>query len=141
MKAATCAFLRMGSLRWPPVLMQHAGMLARSAQVRCMAVRHVVVFSFKDSVAEQEIFALKAEFDAMPSKISAILGHESGLDMKLPSGQSHPAGKNRAFIWSCEFADEAAYETYAVHSAHVAVLAKAKELMEPGSRAAIQYER
>mmetsp|Transcript_12856 Transcript_12856/g.26038 ORF Transcript_12856/g.26038 Transcript_12856/m.26038 type:complete len:145 (+) Transcript_12856:71-505(+) len=115
--------------------------LGRPAQVRCMAVRHVVMFNFKEGVAEDQIASLKADFDAMPSKIPVIQEHESGLDVKLPSGQTHPAGKNRDFFWSCDFADEGAYEAYATHPDHVAVLAKVKELMEPGTRAAIQYKR
>mmetsp|Transcript_71957 Transcript_71957/g.127609 ORF Transcript_71957/g.127609 Transcript_71957/m.127609 type:complete len:136 (+) Transcript_71957:45-452(+) len=115
--------------------------LAVFSQTRAMSVRHVVMFSFKDEVSDQQITALKADFDAMPSKIEVIKGHDSGIDIQLPSGQNHPTGKNRAFVWSCDFEDEAKYEEYATHPDHVAVLAKVKELMLPGSRAAIQYQR
>mmetsp|Transcript_24637 Transcript_24637/g.77996 ORF Transcript_24637/g.77996 Transcript_24637/m.77996 type:complete len:107 (+) Transcript_24637:122-442(+) len=106
-----------------------------------MAVRHVVMFSFKEGVTDEQIVALKADFDAMPAKIPEIKDSLSGVDVKLPSGQNHPAGKNRDFYWSCDFTDEAAYEIYATHPDHVAVLAKVKEVIEPGTRAAIQFKK
>lgn len=121
---------------WPALT---TGSGVPGSKERAMPVRHVVMFSFKEDVTQKQISALKADFDAMPGKIDAIKDSDSGLDIKLPSGQNHPSGKNRAFVWSCDFVDEVAYESYATHPDHVAVLAKVNDLAEPGTRAAIQY--
>ncbi|CAK0893608.1 unnamed protein product [Prorocentrum cordatum] len=116
-----------------------AGLAARRVQARGL-VRHVVMFGFRDGVTQQQKVDLKAAFDAMPGKIPQIRQHQTGLDSLLPSGRSHPAGKNRDFVWWCDFEDADAYEEYAGHPDHLAVLAQVKEVIEAGSRAAIQYE-
>lgn len=65
-----------------------------------------------------------------------------GTDLKLPSGQSHPAGKNRSCTWWADFPSVEAYEAYAAHPEHVKVINELiKPIMEPGSRSAIQIER
>eukprot|EP00419_Tripos_fusus_P012979 CAMPEP_0172668662 /NCGR_PEP_ID=MMETSP1074-20121228/9201_1 /TAXON_ID=2916 /ORGANISM="Ceratium fusus, Strain PA161109" /LENGTH=134 /DNA_ID=CAMNT_0013485329 /DNA_START=34 /DNA_END=438 /DNA_ORIENTATION=+ len=130
-------------------LIRNAGRFCAHIQLRraphnarmMASVKHVVMFGFREGITREQIVDLKADFDAMPSKISEILEHESGLDMELPSGQNHPAGKNREFIWTCKFQNEVAYEAYARHPDHLAVLAKVKDLAQPGTRAAIQYRK
>eukprot|EP00933_Yihiella_yeosuensis_P063232 TRINITY_DN6633_c0_g4_i1.p1 TRINITY_DN6633_c0_g4~~TRINITY_DN6633_c0_g4_i1.p1 ORF type:complete len:110 (+),score=25.33 TRINITY_DN6633_c0_g4_i1:85-414(+) len=105
-----------------------------------MAVRHVVMFGIQEGTTDEQIAALKDGLLSLPASISQITGHDLGFDLKLPSGQSHPAGKNRAVIWSADFASQEDYEVYASHEAHVKVINDfIKPIMEPGTRAAIQY--
>mmetsp|Transcript_125688 Transcript_125688/g.268190 ORF Transcript_125688/g.268190 Transcript_125688/m.268190 type:complete len:108 (+) Transcript_125688:75-398(+) len=107
-----------------------------------MPVRHVVMFGVKEEATEEQLQTLREGLLSLPQKIEAIKGHELGFDLKLPSGQSHPAGKNRACMWTADFDSEADYEAYAAHAAHIEVINTCiKPIMEPGSRAAIQYKR
>eukprot|EP00747_Dinoflagellata_sp_TGD_P207993 gnl/TRDRNA2_/TRDRNA2_81517_c0_seq1.p1 gnl/TRDRNA2_/TRDRNA2_81517_c0~~gnl/TRDRNA2_/TRDRNA2_81517_c0_seq1.p1 ORF type:complete len:127 (-),score=17.04 gnl/TRDRNA2_/TRDRNA2_81517_c0_seq1:206-532(-) len=104
-------------------------------------VRHCVMFGIKEGVTDEQIAAVRACMEAMPGKISEIKSWEFGLDLKLESGQNHPAGKNRGIFWHADFDDADAYEVYAKHPVHVECIGKIKEIMEPGTRAAIQYAR
>eukprot|EP00933_Yihiella_yeosuensis_P074190 TRINITY_DN83024_c0_g1_i1.p1 TRINITY_DN83024_c0_g1~~TRINITY_DN83024_c0_g1_i1.p1 ORF type:complete len:237 (-),score=49.16 TRINITY_DN83024_c0_g1_i1:142-852(-) len=105
-----------------------------------MAVRHVVTFGIKEGTTVGQIESLKKGLLGLPGSIPQITGHDLGFDLKLPSGQNHPAGKNRFVIWSADFASDADYEVYASHQAHVQVINDfIKPIMEPGTRAAIQY--
>merc|ERR1712086_320778 len=99
------------------------------------------MFGVKDGVEESAIQILKEGLLALPSKIDKIKSYEFGIDIKLPSGQSHPAGKNRTIVWSAVFDSAADYEVYATHKDHTDLIAALiKPIMEPGTRAAIQYE-
>ena len=78
---------------------------------------------------------------AMPASIPEIVSYELGVDLKLAGGQSHPGGKNRAVCWTATFNDIPAYEVYEKHAAHLKVITELiKPIMEPGTRAAVQYE-
>ncbi|CAE8625885.1 unnamed protein product [Polarella glacialis] len=105
-----------------------------------MPVRHIVMFGVKEDTSEEQMAALKEGLLALPGKIDVIKSHQWGLDLKLPSGQNHPGGKNRTVMWSADFDDAEAFEVYAAHADHVAVINTCiKPIMEPGTRAAIQY--
>jgi hypothetical protein len=77
---------------------------------------------------------------SLPDKIPQIQDYELGLDLLLPAGQNHPAGPNRGFYWSPTFKSVEDYEAYDKSDAHQEFLAMLKPLVEPGSRAAIQFE-
>ncbi|CAK0849663.1 unnamed protein product [Prorocentrum cordatum] len=100
-------------------------------------VKHVVMFGVKelqdavdtdvslarkDDTTAEQMDAVKRCLVDMPGKIKQIKSCEYGADLNLPSGQSHPSGKNRAITFSATFASEAGYEEYATHPAHVACI-------------------
>lgn len=106
-----------------------------------MPIRHIVMFGFKEDATEQDVEKVKAGLLALPKQIPQIVSYELGEDIKLESGQTHPAGKNRVISWSPMFASAADYETYNTHPFHVDFLTNVlKPVLLPGSRAAIQYE-
>mmetsp|Transcript_26488 Transcript_26488/g.47837 ORF Transcript_26488/g.47837 Transcript_26488/m.47837 type:complete len:111 (-) Transcript_26488:121-453(-) len=106
-----------------------------------MPVRHVVMFGIKEDATEEQIKSCKDGLLSLPAKIASIKAHDLGVDLKLPSGQTHPAGKNRSVLWSADFDSEADYEAYASHEEHVKVIKETiAPIMEPGSRSAIQYQ-
>ena len=108
----------------------------RAAQL----VKHIVMFGLKDTAEASQIATVRQGLLALPQHIPTIVSYELGMDLGLPSGQSHPAGKNRSIAWSCCFRSVEDYEAYAVHEQHKAVLADIAKIIEPGTRAAIQYE-
>ena len=86
--------------------------------------------------------AMKQGLLGLPKKLDPIIAtHELGFDLKLPSGQEHPAGKNRSVIWTATFGSIKDYEAYDTSSEHVEVVSTLiKPIIVPGSRSAIQYE-
>mmetsp|Transcript_86326 Transcript_86326/g.239388 ORF Transcript_86326/g.239388 Transcript_86326/m.239388 type:complete len:108 (-) Transcript_86326:129-452(-) len=106
-----------------------------------MPVTHIVMFGFTDATTPEQAQACKDALLAMPAEIGCIKAIKVGEDLKLPSGQNHPAGKNRSLVGIVEFDSAEAYEEYAVHPAHLKVIAEyIKPIMEPGTRSAIQFE-
>eukprot|EP00534_Pseudo-nitzschia_fraudulenta_P015141 CAMPEP_0201238662 /NCGR_PEP_ID=MMETSP0852-20130820/20312_1 /ASSEMBLY_ACC=CAM_ASM_000632 /TAXON_ID=183588 /ORGANISM="Pseudo-nitzschia fraudulenta, Strain WWA7" /LENGTH=111 /DNA_ID=CAMNT_0047533669 /DNA_START=240 /DNA_END=575 /DNA_ORIENTATION=- len=105
-------------------------------------VRHVVMFTLQDDVAEDKVEAMKQGLLGLPKKLDPIIAtHELGFDLKLPSGQDHPAGKNRSVVWTATFGSIKDYEAYDTSSEHVEVVSTLiKPIIVPGSRSAIQYE-
>lgn len=94
----------------------------------------------KDGASQQQVAAVRDGLAALGDKCG-YLDFQFGVDLKLPSGQSHPAGKNRACTWYADFSSVEAYEAYASHPEHLKVLNDLiKPILEPGTRAAIQYE-
>eukprot|EP00413_Alexandrium_margalefii_P021383 CAMPEP_0204560182 /NCGR_PEP_ID=MMETSP0661-20131031/32467_1 /ASSEMBLY_ACC=CAM_ASM_000606 /TAXON_ID=109239 /ORGANISM="Alexandrium margalefi, Strain AMGDE01CS-322" /LENGTH=107 /DNA_ID=CAMNT_0051567483 /DNA_START=48 /DNA_END=371 /DNA_ORIENTATION=+ len=105
-----------------------------------MPVTHVVMFGFIESATPEQVEDVKKALLAMPDEIKAIQGIRVGEDLKLPSGQNHPAGKNRSLTAIVDFETAEAYEEYAAHPAHLKVISECiKPIMEPGTRAAIQF--
>merc|ERR1712217_991368 len=97
-----------------------------------------VLFGIKDEATPQQMEDMKQCLVGMQSKIGAIKASEYGVDLKLPSGQTHPAGKNRSVKYSADFVDEAGYDVYAQHPAHLECIKDAiAPILQPGSRAAI----
>lgn len=103
-------------------------------------VKHVVMFSLKAEATKAQAQDIRESLLALPSKIPEIKNYELGVDLLLEGGQNHPAGKNRAIAWVATFESQQDYEKYDVCEAHKEFLTKLKPLVEPGSRAAIQYE-
>lgn len=104
------------------------------------AIKHVVMFSFKDGTTKKEIAKIQNGLLDLPKKIPTIRSYELGCDMKLAAGQNHPAGKNRVMSWTACFDSVKDYQVYDEHEAHKAFLGDLKEVVLPGSRSAIQYE-
>jgi Stress responsive A/B Barrel Domain len=105
-----------------------------------MPVKHIVMFRFKEGTTEDEIQGICQELLALPKAIDCIRSYEVGQDLLLEGGQKHPLGRNRRVAWTVTFDSANDYETYNSCEAHLAFLQKLKPLLDPGSRAAIQYE-
>jgi hypothetical protein len=104
-------------------------------------IKHIVMFNLKEDLTDQELEGVKAGLLALRHQIPHILDHELGVDLLLPAGQAHPAGKNRSISWMAEFGSMQEYTEYETHPAHVALIENVlKPAMVPGTRAAIQYE-
>mmetsp|Transcript_74273 Transcript_74273/g.206348 ORF Transcript_74273/g.206348 Transcript_74273/m.206348 type:complete len:108 (-) Transcript_74273:99-422(-) len=105
-----------------------------------MPVKHIVMFGVKEDTTEEQFQSLKDGLLELPKQISSIKEYELGIDLKLESGQTHPAGKNRSVVWSATFDSVEAYEAYAVDAAHKDCIANfIAPVIEPGTRSAIQY--
>eukprot|EP00746_Dinoflagellata_sp_MGD_P088927 gnl/MRDRNA2_/MRDRNA2_35137_c0_seq1.p1 gnl/MRDRNA2_/MRDRNA2_35137_c0~~gnl/MRDRNA2_/MRDRNA2_35137_c0_seq1.p1 ORF type:complete len:229 (+),score=57.02 gnl/MRDRNA2_/MRDRNA2_35137_c0_seq1:101-787(+) len=102
-------------------------------------IRHIVMLGLKDDVSAEQVKSVREDFLGLPSRIPVIKGLEFGEDLKFPSGQNHPAGKNRTLVAILNFDCTDDYEEYAAHKEHLQVIEKNKPLMAPGSRAAIQF--
>eukprot|EP00440_Ansanella_granifera_P057431 gb/GFBE01062255.1/.p1 GENE.gb/GFBE01062255.1/~~gb/GFBE01062255.1/.p1 ORF type:complete len:118 (+),score=29.29 gb/GFBE01062255.1/:1-354(+) len=103
-------------------------------------VKHIVMFSVKDETPAEQIDSMKRCLLDMKKDIPVIKHYEYGADLKLPSGQNHPSGKNRSVAFSAVFENEAAYEEYAKHPVHVRCIKEfIAPIIQPGSRAALQY--
>ena len=106
-----------------------------------MPVKHIVMFRLKAEATPADHQAIQDALLALPNICGVkVLHYECGSDLRLPAGQSHPLGPNRHIVWSVTTATVDDYNTYNTSEAHTAFLAKLKPLLEPGSRAAIQYE-
>ena len=117
-----------------------AGSAARRARAQ-MPVKHIVMWNVTSEATEAQLSEMKARLLALRETIPTITSCEYGVDLQLPSGQSHPGGKNRSVCFSATFATTADYEAYAIHADHVAVITECiKPNMVPGTRAAVQYE-
>lgn len=104
-------------------------------------VKHIVMFRLKPEATEADHQAIVDGLLALVDQSGVTMqSHEVGVDLRLPAGQAHPLGPNRQISWTCSFATVDDYNTYNTSAAHVAFLAALKPLVEPGSRAAIQYE-
>ena len=104
-------------------------------------IKHIVMFRLKDECGEADLEIVREGLRALPAKIPAIVKHELGADLRLDGGQTHPLGKNRQLAWSVYFEDVSAYDDYDRSDAHREFLRDVMApRLEPGSRAAIQYE-
>lgn len=74
-------------------------------------IRHVVLFRFHDDTPDRPIEALDAALSALPRQIPAILDYRHGRDLGITDGTWDYAVVG-------DFADEAAYRSYAGHPAH-----------------------
>jgi hypothetical protein len=103
-------------------------------------IKHIVMFRLRDGITDVEIEAVKQGLLDLPKQIPTIVDYELGTDMLLQSGQDHPLGKNRLISWSACFKTVEDYDAYSKHEAHLSFLKELSKVIEPGSRAAIQYE-
>jgi Stress responsive A/B Barrel Domain len=106
-----------------------------------MTIKHIVMFSFKIGTTPGDLQKISNGLLNLPKQISFIRDYELGHDLLLESGQNHPAGKNRFLSWMCTFDTTDDYESYSSNPIHVDLINNfIKPHLEPGSRAAIQYE-
>jgi len=83
-------------------------------------LRHVVLFSFKESATESEITKVQEAFSALPSKIPQIQGYEWGLN-NSPEGLDK--GLTHCFLLTFKSEeDRAIYLPHPEHKAFGAIL-------------------
>ena len=95
-----------------------------------MGFRHVVMFRWNDAADDAGRAAVAAALATLPAQIPEILDYRFGPDAGLAEGNWH-------FTVVADFADQAGYEAYRDHPAHLAVIA---EHIRPllAARAAVQ---
>src|SRR5689334_3630709 len=95
-------------------------------------LRHVVLFTWKPGVTQEQQDALHAELGKMPPAIGAIRAYRYGPDSGL-----NPANCDYAVV--ADFDDAAGYVSYRDHPAHRAMV---ERYVSPivASRAVIQFE-
>jgi len=79
-------------------------------------IRHIVLFRWKDGVTSEDVDRVQAALKGLPDLIPGVARFELGPDLGLIDGTY-----DLALV--AEFADEAAYRTYATHPDHLAVSA------------------
>ena len=106
-----------------------------------MPVKHIVMFRLQAHATDADHQRIVDALLALPASAGVdMLSYECGRDLHLPAGVAHPLGPNRHIVWSCTCHTVDDYNTYNTSAAHQAFLALLKPLLEPGSRAAMQYE-
>ena len=104
-------------------------------------VKHIVMFRLHEQATAADHQAICDALLALPATCGVpMLAPECGTDLRMAAGQTHPLGPNRHIAWSCTFNSVEEYTAYNTSAAHGSFLALLKPLLEPGSRAAIQYE-
>lgn len=98
-----------------------------------MGLQHVVLFRFNDTASDEQIGALSAGLDALPTKIEVIRFYSHGRDARV-----------RAGTWDygivAEFDSVDDFHTYRDHPEHQALI---RDLVDPITveRAAVQFAR
>lgn len=77
------------------------------------ALRHVVLFKFKDDATKEQVKAVVDSLGALPKKIDSIIGYEHGLNN---SNEGRSKGFTHCF--TITFKDEAGRDKYLPHPAH-----------------------
>ena len=98
------------------VLLSVTAMLAMSvsgAEPPRKVLRHIVLYKFKDDVKPEQIQEVIAAFNALPSKITTIIGYEHGLNV---SHEGKSDGLTHCFLVT--FASEKDRDDYIAHPAH-----------------------
>jgi hypothetical protein len=95
-------------------------------------IRHVVLFTFADSVTDTQISEMSAALDALPGQIPEIASYRHGRDLGKAPG-------NFAYAITADFANDDDLATYRDHPDHQSFIAlHIKDKV--GQRAAVQYE-
>lgn len=88
-------------------------------------LRHVVLFSFKNSASFEQIESIIAGFGALPQAIPGIVSYEWGTNVS-------PENLNDGFThcFTLGFAEAPARDAYLVHPAHQAFVETLKPALE-----------
>ncbi|CAL1167570.1 unnamed protein product [Cladocopium goreaui] len=102
-------------------------------------LRHVLLVSFRpETTINQEIEMMKT-LSSLPQIFPQVLRSYVYPDLRLAGGQSHPAGKNRGLVWMADFRSRADFEAFEHDEQQMKMMIAFESLMEPGSRATLQY--
>jgi len=96
-----------------------------------MGIRHVVVVKWSEGVTPDQVEAIQAELQKLPSLISNILAYNVGADLNAVAG-------NADFGITADFATISDFQVYASHPEHLRVVAMMKPLI--AQRSAVQVK-
>jgi len=84
-----------------------------SATAQDKALRHIVMYKFKDGLPPEQIQEVVDAFGQLPKKIGTIVGYEHGTNIS-------PEGKSEGFthVFVVSFKTAADRDAYLVHPAH-----------------------
>jgi hypothetical protein len=74
-------------------------------------IRHVVLFRWNETVTDDQLVAISAGLDALPSAIPEIVAYRHGRDLGL-------GPTNFQYAIAADFADAADFAAYRDHPAH-----------------------
>ena len=80
-------------------------------------LRHIVLLNLTDAAGEEVLAAIESGLDGLPSVIPEFLAYSVSRDIGISDG-------NATLAIVGDFADEAAYRTYAEHPVHLQVIAE-----------------
>jgi hypothetical protein len=95
-------------------------------------IRHVVVFRWNDSVTDEQLVAMSAALDALPSAIGEIVSYRHGRDLGL-------APTNADYAITADFADVDDFAVYRDHPEHQRFIAE-HITGRVAERVAVQFE-
>ncbi len=95
-------------------------------------IRHVVVFTWHDTVSAEQRAATEAALARLPDEVGGMTAFAVGPDAGLGEGNAHTA-------LVADFPDVAAWERYAGHPGHLEIVAEHVKPYLIG-RTAVQYE-
>jgi hypothetical protein len=93
---------------------------------------HIVMFAFKDENKQENLQKAKAMLEALTEKIPSLVSMEVGLDF-MQSERSFD------LVLTSTFDDKEGLSAYAVHPAHLEVVAFSKEVTEAAK--VVDYEK
>jgi hypothetical protein len=98
-----------------------------------MTVRHIVVARFADSASDEQIAALSAGLDTLPTAIAEVRSYVHGRDLALRAG-------NWDYGVVAQFDSVEDFHVYREHPDHQALV---RDLLDPISeeRASVQLDR
>ncbi len=96
-------------------------------------IKHVVLMTWKDGVAQHQIEAVTAGFRALGENVDEIVSYSFGEDAGIYTG-------NADYALVAEFKNEADFKAYVAHPSHQALLA---DITGPilASFQSVQYEQ
>ncbi|TWT66355.1 Dabb family protein [Allorhodopirellula solitaria] len=119
MKSTLCTILALGLIA---VITMQFTAVGSDSKTSPKKLRHMVMFSFKDSSSEADVQGVVDAFVDLPSKISSIAAFEHG-ENNSPEGLND--GLTHCFLVT--FDDEAGRAEYLPHPAHKAFV----EILKP----------
>ena len=94
-------------------------------------IRHVVLFTFVDTVTSAQVDALAAALDSLPGEIPEIVTYQHGRDLGLSE-------TNFEYAVTADFASEEDLAIYRSHPVHLRLIADHIE-GNVADRAAVQF--
>jgi hypothetical protein len=95
-------------------------------------IRHVVTFRWNDSVTDEQLVAMSAALDALPTAIPEIVAYRHGRDLGI-------GATNFQYAITADFANVEDFATYRDHPEHQRFIAE-HITGRVAERAAVQFE-